>query len=130
MYNSVWFNSLAKPALNPPAKIFSPVWAVLYAMIFLSLFIFIRTSSVSSKTKGYIYFALQLLLNVIWSPVFFLMKNIGLALIIIILLDLFVLMTIRNFYRISKTAAMLLVPYFLWIIFATYLNVSYFVLNR
>jgi len=130
MYNSVWFNSLAKPALNPPAKIFSPVWAVLYAMIFLSLFIFIRTSSVSSKTKGYIYFALQLLLNVIWSPVFFLMKNIGLALIIIILLDLFVLMTIRNFYRISKTAAMLLVPYFLWIIFATYLNVSYFILNR
>lgn len=130
MYNSVWFNSLAKPALNPPAKIFSPVWAVLYAMIFLSLFIFIRTSSVSSKTKGYIYFALQLLLNVIWSPVFFLMKNIGLALIIIILLDLFVLMTIRNFYRISKTAGMLLVPYFLWIIFATYLNVSYFILNR
>lgn len=130
MYNSVWFNSLAKPALNPPAKIFSPVWAVLYAMIFLSLFIFIRTSSVSSKTKGYIYFALQLLLNVIWSPVFFLMKNIGLALIIIILLDIFVLMTIRNFYRISKTAGMLLVPYFLWIIFATYLNVSYFILNR
>lgn len=130
MYNSVWFNSLAKPALNPPAKIFSPVWTVLYAMIFLSLFIFIRTSSVSSKTKGYIYFVLQLLLNVIWSPVFFLMKNIGLALIIIILLDLFVLMTIRIFYRISKTAGMLLVPYFLWIIFATYLNVSYFILNR
>ncbi len=130
MYNSVWFNSLAKPALNPPAKIFSPVWAVLYAMIFLSLFIFIRTSSVSSKTKGYIYFALQLLLNVIWSPVFFLMKNIGLALIIIILLDIFVLMTIRNFYRISKTAGMLLIPYLVWILFATYLNVSYFILNR
>ena len=129
MYNSIWYNSLTKPVLNPQAKIFPPVWTILYILIFISLFLFINASSTSSKYKGYIYFAIQLFLNLIWSPVFFIMQNIGFALFIIILLDIFVFLTIKNFYKFSKISAILLIPYLLWILFATYLNISYFVLN-
>lgn len=130
MYNSIWFNSLTKPVFNPPAKIFSPVWTILYILIFISLALFIFAKSDFSKRKGYVLFAIQMLLNLLWSPVFFLMQNIGLALFIIILLDIFVLLTAKNFYKISKQAGILLFPYLLWISFATYLNIAYFVLNN
>ena len=129
MYNSVWFNSLTKPFLNPPSKIFPPVWTILYALIFVSLALFIFAKSDNSKRKGYIFFTVQILLNLLWSPVFFLRHNIGLALFIVILLDIFVILTIRNFYKSSKLAAILLIPYLLWIIFATYLNFAYYLLN-
>ena len=130
MYNSVWFNSLTKPLLNPPSKIFPPVWIILYILIFVSLFLFINANTYYSKYRGYLYFTLQLILNLLWSPIFFLKHDIGLALFVIILLDIFVILTIKNFYKCSKLSAFLLVPYLLWIIFATYLNVSYFILNR
>lgn len=130
MYNSIWFNSLTKPVFNPPAKIFPPVWTILYILIFISLALFIFAKSDFSKRKGYVLFAIQMLLNLLWSPVFFLMQNIGLALFIIILLDIFVLLTAKNFYKISKPAGILLFPYLLWISFATYLNIAYFVLNN
>lgn len=130
MYNSVWFNSLTKPLLNPPSKIFPPVWTILYILIFVSLFLFINANTYYSKYRGYLYFTLQLILNLLWSPIFFLKHDIGLALFVIILLDIFVILTIKNFYRCSKLSAFLLVPYLLWIIFATYLNISYYILNR
>lgn len=130
MYNSVWFNSLTKPFLNPPSKIFPPVWTILYILIFLSLAVFIFTKSGYSKRKGYLFFAVQILLNLLWSPVFFIRHNIALALFIIVLLDIFVILTVKYFYKSSKIAAFLLVPYLIWIIFATYLNFAYFVLNR
>ena len=129
MYNSVWFNSLTKPFLNPPSKIFPPVWTILYILIFVSLILFIFAKSDNPKYKGYLFFALQILLNLLWSPVFFIRHNIGLSLFIIILLDIFVILTIKNFYKSSKWAAILLVPYLLWILFATYLNFTYFILN-
>jgi tryptophan-rich sensory protein len=106
------------------------VWTILYILIFISLALFIFAKSDFSKRKGYVLFAIQMLLNLLWSPVFFLMQNIGLALFIIILLDIFVLLTAKNFYKISKPAGILLFPYLLWISFATYLNIAYFVLNN
>lgn len=129
MYNSIWYNSLTKPLLSPPAKIFPPVWIILYILIFISLSLFIFAKSDNSKRKGYIFFAIQIILNLLWSPVFFLMQNIGLALFVIILLDIFVILTINNFCKFSKMAAFLLIPYLLWIIFATYLNIAYYMLN-
>lgn len=129
MYNSLWFNSLTKPFLNPPSKLFPPVWTVLYILIFVSLALFIFAKSDYSKRKGYLYFAIQIILNLLWSPVFFIRHNIGLALFIVILLDIFVIFTIKNFYKSSKWSAFLLVPYLLWILFATYLNFAYLILN-
>ncbi|HCB11156.1 MAG TPA: hypothetical protein DEO94_03235 [Cyanobacteria bacterium UBA11991] len=129
MFNSQCFHTLNKPFLNPPDWVFRPVWIILYATILLSVVIYIFCKNMENKTKGYIFFTLQILLNIIWSPVFFGMKNIALALFIIILLDIFVILTIKEFFKSSKTASALLVPYLLWIIFATYLNLSYLLLN-
>lgn len=129
MYNSIWFNSLTKPFLNPPSEVFTPVWVILYILIFISLLIYIIKPARTSKISGYIFFSIQLFFNIIWSPVFFFMQNIGFALFIVLLLDIFVFLTMRSFYKISAISAFLLIPYFIWVLFATYLNGAYFVLN-
>ena len=128
MYNSNWYNNLTQPPFSPPDAIFAPVWGVLYIMIFISLILYYRAKSFN-KQSGYIYFTIQLLLNFAWSPVFFGMQNMHLALLIIILLDLFVALTIKTFYSVSKPAGFFLIPYFIWILFATYLNLGYLYLN-
>ncbi len=124
-----WYNELTKPYLSPPSWIFSPVWIILYIMILASLIIYFATPTIFNKIKGYILFGLQIILNFLWSPAFFLQKNIGLALIIVLLMDILVYYTIKHFYKISKLAAYLLIPYFVWILFATYLNLEFLRLN-
>ena len=130
MYNSYWYSNLIKPAFTPPAVIFSPVWIFLYATLLVSLILFSVKPAYENKLLGYLCFITQMLLNLIWSPAFFYFKNIGLALIIIILLDIFVILTMKRFFTVSKTAAIILLPYLIWISFATYLNTGFFILNR
>ena len=129
MYNSDWFDTLNKPLLNPPSEVFSPVWAVLYSMMALSVILFAFEKTNESKIKGYLYFSIQLFFNLIWSPVFFLLQNIGFAFLIIVLLDISAILTVKEFYKVSKLSALLLIPYIIWILFATYLNGAYFYLN-
>jgi len=129
MYNSEWYQNLIKPPFAPPNWVFPPVWTVLYLMIFAALIIYSLKRN-EDKKSGYIYFSAQMILNLIWSPVFFLRKNIGLALLIVVLMNVFIFLTVREFYRKSKTAGTLLVPYQLWVLFAAYLNAGYFILNR
>ncbi len=128
MFNSIWYNSLTKPFLAPPNEIFAPVWGILYVLIFLALIIYI-VQKAKNKTSGYFFFGIQLLLNIIWSPVFFWGKNILAAMFVIIFLDIFVFLTIRKFYSVKNIAGILLIPYFIWILFATYLNAGYLLLN-
>lgn len=129
MYNSDWFTTLNKPLFNPPTELFSPVWIILYCMMGLSLILYIQEETQNSKIKGYIYFGIQLFFNLIWSPVFFLLQNIGFAFFIIILLDIFAIMTVKEFFKVSKLCGYLLIPYIIWLLFATYLNGAYFYLN-
>lgn len=129
MYNSDWFNTLNKPLLNPPSNVFQPVWVVLYSMMAMSLLTFIFEKSEESKVRGYLYFGIQLFFNLIWSPIFFLLQNIGFAFLIIVLLDVFAILTLKEFYKVSTYSALLLIPYIVWILFATYLNGAYFYLN-
>lgn len=128
MFNSFWFNNLNKPFLSLPNEIFAPVWSVLYTLIFISLVFYVFKKE-TNKKQGYIYFFTQLILNLLWAPSFFIFKNISLALIIIIFLDIFVFLTIKKFYSVSKISGILLIPYFIWILFATYLNIGYLILN-
>lgn len=128
MYNSSWYYSLTKPELCPPDGIFTPVWSILYVTMVLSIIIY-TISFGKNKFFGYLYFIAQTSLNLIWPFAFFYLKNITLAFFIIILLAILVALTISRFYRVSKIAAILLVPYFIWIIFATYLNLGYLILN-
>ena len=124
-----WYDTLNKPAFTPPSWVFAPAWTILYLMIFLSFMIFIMTKTMQDKTLGVSLFLVQLILNFLWSPVFFYWKNITLSFVIIILLLGFLLMTIINFYKISKWSAILLIPYFLWICYATYLNYEFMMMN-
>ncbi len=129
MFDTFWFDTLKKPFLMPPSEVFAPAWIILYLTILISLIIYVKTFSRKDKTQGYIYFVIQLILNISWTPVFFSMENIVLALIVIVLLDIFVYLTIREFYKVSQSAAAILIPYFVWIIFATYLNLALLILN-
>ena len=129
MFNSSWFDNLIKPPLNPPGWIFSPVWIILYATLLISLIIYTIKVTGKSKLGGYIFFVIQLVLNLAWSPIFFSMHNIGLALVVVILMDIFAILTAVKFFAISKISGILLIPYIVWILFATYLNASFFVLN-
>ncbi len=128
MYDSTWYNNLIQPPFAPPNWLFAPVWGVLYSMIAVALIIYINKQEYGKKS-GYVFFTIQLILNLLWSPVFFGMQNMGLALIIVILMDIFVLLTIIKFYSVLKLTGILLIPYFVWILFATYLNAGYLFLN-
>ena len=129
MLDYSWYSLLKHPPLKPPAWLFSPVWTVLYISMFISLFLFAQKQTEKSKAWGYVLFFTQLLLNLAWTPAFFGLKNIPFALAIIILLDILVLFNILEFNKVSKSAARTLIPYFIWILFATYLNFGYLILN-
>lgn len=129
MFDFSWYQTLNQPPLAPPAELFSPVWTVIYITIALSLIFYATKFSFRSKALGYIIFFTQLALNFTWTPIFFGLKNIGLALFILILLDILVLFTMIEFFKVSNFAGKLLIPYFIWIIFATYLNIGIFFLN-
>lgn len=128
MFKSVWYYNLTKPPLAPPDWIFPPVWSILYFSMLVALLLYLFKPS-QNKKSGYIYFIAQLILNLLWTPAFFYLQNIVLALIVIILLDIFVILTIKSFYKVSKISGLILMPYLLWILFATYLNIGYLVLN-
>lgn len=129
MQNLEWYKTLIKPRLTPPDFVFAPVWTILYIMIGVSFFLFIRTGNISAKILPVSFFIIQLILNFSWSPVFFGMHKIKSAFVIICFMWIFILLTIITFYAHSKLAAVLLIPYFLWVTFATYLNYYLLKLN-
>ena len=129
MKNMEWFNSLNKPFLSPPDWLFTPVWLVLYIMIFASLVLFWGDGITKEKRLPLIFFIIQLVLNWLWVPIFFGMENILGGFIIIVIMYIFLWLTIITFFKYSKLASILLLPYLFWISFAAYLNFGYLVLN-
>ena len=125
-----WFVTLNKPSFNPPNWIFAPVWAVLYTMMGLAAGLVWSKGFHHLWVKTALYhFGFQLLLNASWSIVFFGLKEPFWALVVIITLLILLILTMRWFRVVSKVAAWLLVPYFLWICFATALNYKIWELN-
>lgn len=126
-----WYATLNKPFFSPPNWIFGPVWTTLYLMMGVSAgLIWLKGLKSINVKKALFYFIIQLFLNFTWSIVFFGLRQPLLAFINITLLWLSILITIIKFYKISKLAAYLLLPYILWVTFASILNFSIFVLNR
>lgn len=123
-----WYASLNKPFFSPPNSIFGPVWTTLYALMGVAWYL-ISSSKAKSKSSALNVFYIQLALNAVWSIIFFGLKSPELALIDIVLMLVFIFLTIKSFYKISKVAAFLLVPYILWVSFATMLNLSIVLLN-
>ncbi len=126
----VWYTSINKPSFNPPNWIFGPVWSILYLLMGIALFLVWQKRKTVDVRFAIGLFAVQLILNTTWSVVFFGSKDLFAAFVVIIILALMILFTMISFYRISKTASLLLLPYLLWVSFASYLNYSILLLNR
>jgi len=125
-----WYAGLIKPVLTPPNWLFGPVWTTLYILMGIALYLVVREGTAKKPVQlGIIVFAAQLIVNVLWSMVFFGLQSPLLGLITILVLIALVLATIYFFYQVSRTAAALLIPYIAWVCIATYLNVMILVLN-
>lgn len=124
-----WYNSLNKPLGTPPGVVFGIVWAILYSLIGLALFIFIRNAHTDHLSKGLFLFAVQWGLNAFWTPLFFGLQRPVWALLDLAVLLLAIFLTLKIFVCESRWAGLLLVPYLAWSLYATYLNVSFVFLN-
>jgi translocator protein len=127
---TTWYATLNKPTLNPPAWVFGPVWTTLFALMGIAAFLVWKKGLYRKDVKiAIVIFVVQLVLNTMWSIIFFGMHSPQGALIEIVCLWLAILATIVAFYKVSKSAAWLLVPYILWVSFAMYLNYAVWSLN-
>lgn len=129
---ATWFVTLEKPFFNPPSWVFAPAWTTLYILMGISAGIIWSKMEAFPKLvkKALWVFAIQLILNALWSFLFFGMQNPLLALIEILLLWLLIFETIKVFKPIDNLASKLLIPYILWVSFATVLNASIWWLNK
>ena len=126
-----WYDMLYKPALNPPDWVFSPAWTILYILMGIAAFLVWKKRGEHKEIKTALaIFGIQLFLNIIWSIIFFTLHSPFWAFVDLIALWLAIVITIFYFYKISKPAAFLLIPYILWVTFAGYLNYSIWVLNK
>jgi len=129
---ATWFVTLEKPFFNPPSWVFAPAWTTLYILMGISAgIIWSKIEAFPELVKKALWvFAIQLILNALWSFLFFGMQNPLLALIEILLLWLLIFETIKVFKPIDNLASKLLIPYILWVSFATVLNASIWWLNK
>ena len=128
---NTWYADLSRPSFTPPDWAFGVVWPILYVMMGISAFMIWNKGLSSRQVKVALgLFILQLVLNGLWTPIFFGLHMIALALVEIVLLWVAILMTILSFWRISKSATFLLLPYIVWVSFAVVLNAALWFLNR
>lgn len=148
-----WYMKVNKPSFNPPNWIFGPVWTLLFVLMGISLYLVWFKKAEPSKTifakkikawnkysekfyngswrriNIYLIFWTQLILNILWSFIFFGMHSPSVAFFEVIMLWFAILFTIINFYRVSKAAAYIMIPYILWVSFASILNFYIWILN-
>ncbi len=123
------YQTLTKPPLSPPSQVFGIVWPILYLLMGISLYFIYSSPKSKNQQKALDLFLIQLFVNVIWPAVFFRFEMYWFAVIVILLLDVLVAITIYFSYKVNKKSAYLLLPYMIWILFATYLNLGFAVRN-
>ena len=125
-----WYASLQKPPFTPPNWLFAPAWITLYLLMGISAFFIWRRGLGNRQARtALIIFLIQLILNALWSIAFFGLESPLYGVIVIVALWIAILFTILKFWKISSVAAILLLPYILWVSFAAVLNISIFILN-
>lgn len=129
---NTWYPTLIKPVFNPPNWLFAPVWTLLFIMMGIAAGMIWNQLENQRELvkKALLFFTVQLLLNALWSYLFFGLNNVLLALIEVILLWLVIYETFHIFRKIDKKAAYLFIPYLIWVAFAAILNGSIYYLNR
>lgn len=124
---SIDYNYLVNPPLSPPSYLFPIVWSILYLLIGISYYIYRKNNNDDPLTIKLYY--IQLILNYLWSIIFFTIKLRTLAVIWIIVLAITIIYLMIIFYKEERTSFYLFIPYILWVLFATYLNIGIVVLN-
>lgn len=128
---TTWYALLTKPSFNPPSWLFAPVWTILYLLMGIVLYQLCVSGFKKTETRIALeFFAAQLVINVLWSAIFFGQHQIASALVTIIVLWLAILLTMVYSAKINKSAVWLLLPYLAWVSFASALNYSIWLLNR
>jgi tryptophan-rich sensory protein len=126
-----WYQQINKPELIPPNSVFGPVWTILYLLMGIALYLVVESKAKQEdKNRAYLIFGIQLILNLLWSIIFFTMHRLLSASAEIIILWIAIILNILSFWKVSKTASLLLIPYLLWVTFASYLTIAVWVLNR
>jgi tryptophan-rich sensory protein len=131
-----WYADTAKPMWNPPNAVFGPVWAVLYISMSLAAWLVWRSPDSDLRSRALRIYVVQLAINAVWTPAFFGLgallgaPGVWIALVIIVVLDFVILGAIIRFGDVNKIAATLLIPYWLWALYATTLNAAIAVLAR
>ena len=125
-----WYVQLNKPSFNPPGYLFGPVWTILYILMGVSLYLIWKSPAGKTRIKALIIFGLQMVFNFAWTFIFFYFRQMGWALVDIIILWLNIIIMIVFFYKINKFAAIIQFPYLLWVSFASVLNASIWLLNK
>ena len=123
-----WYQTINKPSFTPPSWLFGPAWTTLYLLMGIAMFLIWKSDHSQKKTALWL-FGIQLFLNGIWSPAFFGLESPILGLVVIVPLWVMILVCIKVFFPINKTAAYLMIPYLMWVSFATALNASIWYLN-
>ena len=127
-----WFPTIVKPSFNPPSWVFAPVWTLLYILMGIAAGIVWDKidSNLELVKKGLFFFSIQLAFNALWSHLFFGLNNVLLASIEIVILLLMIYETYIIFKKVDKKASYMLIPYLLWVSFATVLTITIYFLNR
>ena len=123
------FDNLIKPPLSPPGFIFPIVWTILYVLMGISSYLIYKENDYHSNCCLKIYL-INLFVNFLWTPLFFGLNLRLFSFIWILLLDVVIVYMIICFYKVNKKAAYLQIPYLIWSLFATYLNLAFYILNR
>ena len=127
---TTWYATLQKPPFTPPNWLFAPAWITLYLLMGISAFIIWRRGLGNPQVKRALFlFVIQLVLNALWSIAFFGLESPLYGVIVIATLWVAILLTILKFFKVSSVAAVLMLPYILWVTFAAVLNISIWVLN-
>jgi tryptophan-rich sensory protein len=125
-----WYASLRKPVWNPPSWLFGPVWTLLYIMMAVAAWLVWREGGWKRQSTPLGLFLFQWFFNALWTPLFFGMHRVGLACVVIVALWCVLAATLAWFWRLKKAAGLLLLPYLVWVTFATALNFTLWRLNR
>lgn len=125
------YSKLEKSIINPPAMVFQIVWPILYILMGIAAYrIYMKNKSGVNDNGAYFYYLIQLVLNLLWPFVFFTFRLYGVSFVLIVILLILVILTAYKFYKVDKLAGYLMIPYIVWLLFASILNFFVYMLNE
>lgn len=123
-YGNQWFDALAKPSFMPPGWAFGLVWPILYALLGIAVAMILALPPSRERTAALTLFFVQMVLNFLWTPLFFALHDITLAKYVIVIMAVIAAMAAGKFFRLERVAGLLMVPYLMWLVFAATLNAT------